>query len=77
MDNDQTCEMLGIGKIKLKLHDETICSVIEVWDVQCLKKNHVLDGFLLESKGFKSCIENGTLKVLYRAILVVMTVTCQ
>ena len=24
MGNDQTCEILGIGKIKLKLHDETI-----------------------------------------------------
>lgn len=33
MGNDQTCEMLGIGKIKLKLHDETICSMIEFWDV--------------------------------------------
>ena len=30
MGNDQTCEILGMGKIKLKLHDGIVCFLNEV-----------------------------------------------
>lgn len=39
MGNDQTCEILGIGKIKLKLHDGTVRSLTKVRYVLDLKKN--------------------------------------
>ena len=71
MGNDQTCEILGKGKIKLKLHDGTILFLSEVQYVPNLKRNLILVG-LLESKGFKIAMENGTLKVLYGALVVTM-----
>ena len=52
MGNDQTCEILGKGKIKLKLHDGTVCFLNEVLYVANLKRNLISVG-LLESKGFK------------------------
>ena len=51
MGNDQTCEILGKGKIKLKLHDEIICFLNEVRYVPNFKRNLISVG-LLESKGF-------------------------
>ena len=50
MDNDQTCEILGKGKIKLKLHDGTIHFLNEVRFVPKLKRNLISVG-LLESNG--------------------------
>ena len=73
--NDQTCDILGKGKINLKLHDGTVHFLNEVRYVLDLKRNLISVG-LLESKGFKVAMENGTLKVLHGA-LVVMMVTHQ
>lgn len=39
MGNEQTCEILGIGKIKLKLHDGIVRSLTKVRYVLDLKKN--------------------------------------
>ena len=52
MGNNQTCEILGKGKIKLKLHDETVRFLNEVQYIPNLKRNLISVG-LLESKGFK------------------------
>ena len=71
MGNDQTCEILGKGKIKLKLHDGTFLFLNEVLYVPELKRNLISVG-LLESKGFKIAMENGTLKVQRDALVVMM-----
>uniref|UniRef100_A0A2N9EMQ4 Uncharacterized protein n=1 Tax=Fagus sylvatica TaxID=28930 RepID=A0A2N9EMQ4_FAGSY len=71
MGNDQTCEILGIGKIKLKLHDGTVCFLTGVRYIPDFKKNLISVG-LLESKGFKIDMENGTLKILNGALVVMM-----
>jgi hypothetical protein len=71
MGNDQTCEILGIGKIKLKLHDGTVRFLTGVRYIPDFKKNLILVG-LLESKGFKIAMENGTLKILNGALVVMM-----
>ena len=71
MGNDQKCEIFGKAKIKLKLHDGTVRFLNEVHYVPNLKKNLISVG-LLESKGFKIAMENGTLKVLHGALVVMM-----
>ncbi|GMY16411.1 beta-adaptin-like protein A [Fagus crenata] len=71
MGNDQTCEILGIGKIKLKLHDGTVRFLTGVRYIRDFKKNLISVG-LLESKGFKIAMENGTLKILNGALVVMM-----
>ena len=69
MGNDQTYEILGKGKIKLKLHDGIVHFLNEVRYVPKLKRNLISVG-LLESKGSKIAMENGTLKVLHGALVV-------
>ena len=68
MGNDEACEIFGMGKIKLKLHDGTIRNLTEVRYIPNLKKNLISVGFL-ESKGFKITMENGILKALYGAFV--------
>ena len=68
MGNDEACEILGMGKIKLKLHDGTVRNLIEVRYIPNLKKNLISVGFL-ESKGFKITMKNGILKVSYGAFV--------
>ena len=71
MGNDQTCEILGKGKIKLKLHDGTVRFLNEVQYIPKLKRN-LISIDLLESKDFKIAMENGILKVLHGALVVMM-----
>ena len=52
MGNDEACEIFGMGKIKLKLHDGIVLNLTEVRYILDLKKNLISFGFL-ESKGFK------------------------
>ena len=52
MGNDEACEIFGMGKIKLKLHDGIVLNLTEVRYIPDLKKNLISFGFL-ESKGFK------------------------
>ena len=68
MGNDEACEIFGMGKIKLKLHDGTIRNLTEVRYIPDLKKNLLSIGFL-ESKGFRIAMENGILKVSYGAFV--------
>ena len=73
MGNNQTCEISGIGQIKLKLHDGIVRILNVVLYVPNLKSNLISLGSL-ESKGFKIVMENGILKVLSgAAILLIAT----
>ena len=56
---------------KSKLHDGTVRFPNEVQYVPNLKKNLISVG-LLEFKGFKIAMENGILKVLHGALVVMM-----
>ena len=45
-----------IGKVLLKLYDEFICTLSNIWYILNLKKNLILLG-ILESKGYHVTIE--------------------
>jgi hypothetical protein len=75
MGNDVACKMKGIGKIRLKLHDGSTRVLEEVQYVLDRKKNLISVG-TLEEKGYKITMENGTMKVI-SAALVVMKATRQ
>ncbi|TXG65810.1 hypothetical protein EZV62_007085 [Acer yangbiense] len=70
MGNDHALEIAGIGTIKIKMHDGTIRSIQEVRHVKGLKKNLLSLG-QLDDLGCKTQIENGILKIV-RGALVVM-----
>ena len=73
MGNNQICEISGIGQIKLKLLDGIVRILNVVLYVPNLKSNLISLGSL-ESKGFKIVMENGILKVLSgAAILLIAT----
>lgn len=69
MGNDHACETLGVGKIKLKLHDGSVHVLTNVWYVPDLKKNLISLG-ALDSKGYRITLEGGALKVLNGAMVV-------
>jgi hypothetical protein len=75
MGNDVACKMKGIGKIRLKLHDGSTRVLKEVQYVPNMKKNLISLG-VLELKGYKITMENGIMKVISGA-LVVMKATRQ
>ncbi|KAK0602044.1 hypothetical protein LWI29_029846 [Acer saccharum] len=70
MGNDHALEIAGIGTIKIKIHDGTIRTIQEVRHVKGLKKNLLSLG-QLDDLGCKTQIENGILKIV-RGALVVM-----
>ena len=70
MGNDHALEIAGIGTIKIKMHDGTIRTIQEVRHVKGLKKNLLSLG-QLDDLGCKTQIENGILKIV-RGALVVM-----
>ena len=69
MGNDHACKTLGIWKVRLKLHDESVRTLSDVRYVPDLKKNLILLG-TLESKGYHVIIEGGALKVTKGAMIV-------
>jgi hypothetical protein len=75
MGNDITCKTKGIGKIRFKLHNGSARVLKEVRYVPDMKKNLISLG-VLESKGYKITMENGIMKVISGA-LVVMKATRQ
>lgn len=76
MGNDQTCELLGIGEIMLKLHDwkqfVLWLKFSMYWTWRSVSSKWVFSEF----NGFKIITENETLKVIPSA-LAVMGLTCQ
>ena len=62
LGNDQTCEVKGVGSIKLKVMDGSIKVLTEVRYIPQIKRNLISLG-LLESKGYNFSSESGILKV--------------
>ena len=52
MGNDESCSTVGIGTIKIKMHDGVVRELNEVRHVPTLTKNLISLG-TLEAKGFK------------------------
>ncbi|KAJ8750530.1 hypothetical protein K2173_015683 [Erythroxylum novogranatense] len=69
MGNNNAYKTRGIGKICLKMHDGTIRELSDVRYVPDMKKNLISIG-ALESKGIKITIEDGVLKAVYGALVV-------
>jgi hypothetical protein len=69
MGNDVACKTKGIGKLHLKLHDGSTGVLEEVRYVPDMKKNLISLG-TLEEKGYKITMENGTMKVISGAPVV-------
>ncbi|GJX95918.1 retrovirus-related pol polyprotein from transposon TNT 1-94 [Tanacetum coccineum] len=68
-----TMQVVGIGTIRIKMHDGVVRTLTDVRHVPDLKKNLISLG-VLDSKGFKYTSENGVLRVS-KGALVVMKAT--
>ncbi|GKA32116.1 retrovirus-related pol polyprotein from transposon TNT 1-94, partial [Tanacetum coccineum] len=73
MGNDSPCKVVGIGTIRINMHDGVVRTLTDVRHVPDLKKNLISLG-VLDSKGFKYTNENGVLRVS-KGALVVMKAT--
>ncbi|KAH9685884.1 Integrase catalytic domain-containing protein [Citrus sinensis] len=73
MGNDQPCRTMGIGTIWFKMYNGMVKELKEVRYVPTLKKNLISMG-VLEAKGYKVIIENGTMKFAYRAMVILQGV---
>ena len=69
MGNDHALEIAGIGTIKIKMHDGKIRNIQEVRHVKGLKKNLLSLG-QSDDLGCKTQIENGILKIVKGALVV-------
>ncbi|TXG73740.1 hypothetical protein EZV62_002319 [Acer yangbiense] len=67
--NDHALEIVGIGTIKIKMHDGTIRTIHKVRQVKGLKKNLLSLG-QLDDPGCKTQIENRILKIVKGALVV-------
>ena len=67
--NNQPCKIAGIGSISLKNHDGSTRVLTDVRYIPKLEKNLISLG-TLESKGFTIIMQNGILKVVSRALVV-------
>jgi len=62
MGNDVLCKTIGIGTIKIKMHDGIIRTLTKVRHVSELKKNLISIG-IMDGKGFKCSTEIGVMKI--------------
>ena len=67
--DNQPCKIVVIGSISLKNHDESTRVLIDVRYIPKLEKNLISLG-TLESKGFTIIMQNGILKVVSGALVV-------
>ena len=70
MGDDHALEIAGIGTIKIKMFDGTICTIREVRHVNGLKKN-LLSLRLMDSHEYKTHVENEIMKIV-KGVLVLM-----
>ena len=70
MGNDIACQMMGIGSVKLRLHDGRVRELTDVRYVPDLKRNLISLG-TLDQNGCSIRIDGGILRVL-RGSMVVM-----
>jgi len=69
MGNDHALKIVGVGAVKIKMLDGSICKLQGVRHVKGLRKNLLSIGQLNEL-GFKTHIEGGILKVIKGALVV-------
>ena len=70
MANDFACDIAGIGSIKLRTHDDRVCTLTGVRHVPSMSKN-LISVSLLDSRGFKYSGGDGVLSV-YRGSNVIL-----
>jgi LTR polyprotein gag-polypeptide-like protein/Pol polyprotein/gag-pre-integrase-like protein/zinc knuckle protein len=70
MGNDHACKTVGLGTIRVKMHDGAVRTLKDVRHIPDLRKNLISIG-LLEKNGCKIVADNGVMKVV-RGSLVVM-----
>lgn len=63
MGDDHAFEIVGIGTIKLKMYDGTVCTIQVVWHMKGIKKNLLFLG-QLDDIGYKTDVENGIMKIV-------------
>lgn len=69
MGNNISCNVDGIGTISLKMYDGVVRTLKDVSYVPSLNRNLISLGILDES-GFSFKVEDGRIKVLKRALIV-------
>ena len=69
MGDDHALEIAGIGTIKLKMYDDTICTIQKVRHVKDLRKNLLSLG-QLDSSGCKIHVQDGIMKIVKGALVV-------
>ena len=70
MGNNMSCKVIGIGTVKIKMHDGVVRTLTEVRHIPELKKNLISLG-TLDSQGCKYSAEGGVLKVSKGALIVI------
>lgn len=69
MENDHACSMIGIGIVRIRMHDEVVCELTKVRYVPTLCKKLISLG-TLDAKGFKVIMENAVLNVTKGSLVV-------
>ena len=70
MGNDSTCQIKGLGTIRLQMHDGTIRRLTGVRYVPELKNNLISLG-VLDSSGYKVIVVSGVMKIVRSAVLAI------
>ena len=70
MGNNISCKVIGIGTVRIKMHDGIVRTLKDVRHVPDLKKNLISLG-TLDSQGYKYVAEGGVLKVSKGALVVI------
>ncbi|KAM7469064.1 hypothetical protein LguiA_007247 [Lonicera macranthoides] len=70
MGNDHACKTMGIGMIRLKIHDGVVCTLGDVRYVPDLKKKLISLG-AFDSNRYRVMLEGGNLKV-FSGVMVMM-----
>ena len=69
MENNMPSKTIGIGSIKIEMHDSIIKTLSNVWYVPDLKKNLISLG-TLDSNGYKFSAEGRVLRVSKGSLVV-------
>jgi len=70
MGNNMSCKVVGIGSIRIKMHDGVVRTLTNVRHIPDLKKNLISLG-TLDSQGCKYCTEGRVLRVCKGSLIVI------
>jgi hypothetical protein len=70
MGNDFFCKIVGVGSVRIKMHDGSLRTLTDIRDVPELRKNLICLG-VIDSAGYRCTTQGGVLKA-FKGILVVM-----